>query len=97
MPHRHALAMGDTPAPRLDVRTTSVVTAQDLTNVARDHERPCSACARQNGFGLAPQTGHVPATRTVATLLPSTPALIELPGLGPNVSLRGPPSAVSVG
>lgn len=85
VPHKHALA----PTVSLDAHL-------DFTSITHDHERPCGACARQQGLWFAPAMQHEVAPRAQTALLPSNPSVAEQQGQGANVCLRGPPSATSV-
>ena len=90
VPHTHSLA----PRPTTLTGVESSLTVADEGG-ARNHERPCSACARQEGLVLAPslESAGAPATQTV--LLPPAPLVAERSGQGPNVTLRGPPASTS--
>ena len=88
-PHLHALTKLGTPDSQL------ALSAPDDSGGTRGHEYPCGACARQQGFALAPTTRHIAAPRAQLVHPAPAPTLAERTGLGPNVWLRGPPSATS--
>jgi hypothetical protein len=89
VPHQHALTQLAAPDSQL------ALSAPDDSGGTRGHEYPCGACARQQGFALAPTTRHLAAPRAQMVHPAPAPGLAERTGQGPNVWLRGPPSATS--
>jgi hypothetical protein len=94
VPHRHSFAQGLLTIAAADAPAR--FTTDDLDAATRGHEYPCDACARQRGFGLAPSIRLAAAPRAEAVLPAPAPSIAERSGQGPNVWLRGPPSATSV-
>jgi hypothetical protein len=93
VPHQHALSQRLAAVAGSD--SELALSAPDDSGGTRGHEYPCGACARQQGFVLAPTTRHIAAPRAQMVHPASAPALAERTGQGPNVWLRGPPSATS--
>jgi hypothetical protein len=90
VPHTHGLGGGLVRLAGADPSVTSSSTA------GARQERPCAACARQQDQGVAPAMRHVAVPHVQPAVLAPAAIVRVTSGLGPNVWLRGPPSAMSV-
>lgn len=89
VPHTHGLGGGL-------VRLAGADPSITPSSASARQERPCAACARQQDQGVAPAMRQVAVPHVQPAMLAPAAIVPVTSGQGPNVWLRGPPSAMSV-